>query len=533
MKKKTEQPGRLTVSRLIVRGVLGIEESTIDLGEVTVLQGHNASGKSSHLAALRAALGIDRTTLARLSHLQDGSPAEKPEVEVILVGTDHEGQNLEVQVRRRGDGSPEVRERVGDDWRPKTRPVEWLRELIDVQGANPAVLLAMKDEDLAGAILEAMPLPGYDRKAALAAAGLPEFRLPAIPTGLHPLEDLEQIEAAIAGARTEVGREERRERDAAVKLLSGLPAEAPESVADRIAQGEHAVSTLAAEIAREEEAADSAEREARAAAKSTYDAVLANAQGDFRTEAARLRREHEARAAEIRAEAERAVSADLAATEQAIHNTKEAGEATLEAATRLMDEKSVAAHAAREQARSVAEGRKRTLAEGREALAALRAQQASIDTDRHVRATADAAKKAAEAHAERVAALSRAIEALRQYKLRLASELPVKGLAVQFDDRGRKSLTLDGVPLAQVNDGRRAELVTEVAVLRGRAPADGRPYLPLVLLDGIERLDPARRAALLRSVAARGTQVIAAVVGPDALQVLRNEDALQTAGASA
>jgi len=62
-------PGRLTVSRLTVHGVLGIADSVIDLDTITVLEGENASGKSSHLKALRSALGIDRTQLGRLARV--------------------------------------------------------------------------------------------------------------------------------------------------------------------------------------------------------------------------------------------------------------------------------------------------------------------------------------------------------------------------------------------------------------------------------------------------------------------------------
>lgn len=519
----TDSPaaGRLTISRLTAKGVLGIEESTIDLDTITVLAGSNGTAKSSHLAAIRSALGIDRTSLARLARIENGTAEEAPMVEVILVGEDRE-----VLVSRKGGESPEVRERVGEDWRKVPRPVEWLRNLIDVQAANPALWLAMKDEDLAAALLEAMPLPAYSRSDAMAAAGLPDFRLPPIPAGLHPLEELEQIEAAIFSARTEVNRQERTEHDAATKLLSGLPAEAPVDASVRIERGDAEVSALAAEIARQDSEADAAERAASLDAERTRNEGEARITADFKLSAAKLRTEHEQRAAEIRAAAERRVAELAAEMETAIDAMRTRGEEGIRQFDQAWTEACVAAAQAHEKARAAIQVKRQNLQAGRELLATLRAQQSAIETDRHVRATAQEAKAKAAQHEERALVLTHALEALKRYKLKLASQLPIPGLAVQFSDGGKKSLTLDGVPLAQVNDGRRAELATEVSLLRSRPPEDGRPYLPLVLLDGIEKLDPSRRVALLREVAARGTQIIAACVVSDPMKVLRGEDAL-------
>lgn len=512
--------GRLTITRLSVRNVLGIDESVIDLDTVTVLEGANASTKSSHLKALRSALGIDRTALARLARISD-SPGEtdEPVVEVLLVG-----EGREVQVTRKGSGSPEVRERVGEDWRKVPRPVEWLRDLIDVGAANPAVWLASDDEEKARAVLAVMPLEGYDRGAALRAAGLEGFRLPPIPAGLHPLEELEQIEAAVFSGRTEVNRQERAEHDAAAKLLAGLPAEAPADVADRVQKLEGAIATGAADVARREAEDDAAEREAVAAAQNGQAALEGRVAGNFKLAAAKLRRDHDARVAEIRAEAERRIAELLAETNRAVAAQQERGEAEIESGTEAAQRQVDEAHEIRQAARVALEGGlKADVAEAREQLAALRAQQQSYETDRHVRATAAEAEAKARQHEARAAELTRGLEALKRYRLELAEQLPIRGLAVKFDDKGRKSLTLDGVPLNQVNDGRLYELATEVSLLRNRPPGDGRPFLPLVLLDGIERLDPVRRAGLLREIAARGSQVIAACVGADALRALRGK----------
>jgi hypothetical protein len=422
-----------------------------------------------------------------------------------------------------------VRERVGDDWRKVPRPVEWLRDLIDVEAANPAAWLAADDETRAAAVLAAMPLAGYSRAEAMKAAGLEGFRLPPIPAELHPLEELEQIEETVRSSRTEVNRQERAEHDAATKLLAGLPAEPPKDVAAIVAAGDREASRLADEIAREEEAADAAEREAAQAAAGALRVAQERIGGAFKLEAGRLRDDHKAQAAELRAAAERRIAELLAETESAIDALKTRGEAEIDDAQAKAQEGREAARLVREQARIAVQAKSLRLGEGREKLATLRAQQQSAETDRHVRATAHEAEAKAKEHEARARALTAGIDALRRYRLELAGTLPVKGLAVVFSETGKKSLTLEGVPLAQVNTGRLVELATEVSLLRNRPATDGRPALNLILLDGLEALDTKARSALLREIAARGSQVVAAVVGPDALRVLRGEAAVEVA----
>lgn len=500
--------GRLQIARLTVHDVLGIRDSIVDLDTITVFEGENGSTKSSHLKAIRSALGIDRTSLARLARItEDGKPADEPAVEVLLVGDDRE-----VRVTKKGDHSSEVAERVGADWRAVKRPVEWLRDLVDTQGALPALWLASDDEAKAAAVLEAMPLEGYDRAAALAAAGLEGFRLPPIPDDLHPLEELERIEDAVFSARTQVHGEERREHDAATKLLAGLPAEAPADVAGDVERLERAVSVHAAEVAQEEQAAESALKLADERITSSFKADVAKLRGAQETKQNEIRAAAEKRIAEIRAEAERRVADVKTKTDDEVAAV---GTTTQEARE--------AARATREKARAATEERKAGLARSREELATLRQQQQSIETDRHVRATAAEAEKLAREHHAKAKALTDSIEALKRYRLQLAEQLPIKGLAVKFDEKGRKSLTLDGVPLSQVNDGRLVQLATEVSLLRGARVPNGGPYLPLVLLDGLQDLSPARREALLREVASRGTQVIAAVTTGEPLKVLTSE----------
>lgn len=512
--KTQKQPGRLTVARLQVHGVLGIEDSTIDLSTITLLEGKNGSSKSSHIKALRSALGIDRTSLARLARVrEDGTPDDKPYVEVLLVGEDQE-----LRVTKKGDQSADVDYRVGGAPVPIKRPVEWLRDLVDTQGANPAVWLALDDEAKAGAVLEAMPLEGYDRAAALEAAGLQNFHLPRLADGLHPLEELEQIEAAVFASRTQVHADERREHDAATKLLADLPAQAPEDASEEVARLDAEVAELRDSIGRQTVAAENAER-----------AAVERATTTFKGEVARLRADQDKRQAEIRADADKRIAEIEAECQRRCNEVKAGVDVDVEKAGTAAQEARTAARTALDKARASIAEKEAALATKRERLVELRASQQSIETDHRLRTMAAEAEQKARGYHAKAKAFSAAIDALRRYRLELAERLPIKGLAVKFDDKGRKSLTLDGVPLSQVNDGRLAELATEVSLLRTKPPKPGQPYLPIVLLDGLERVDPAARAALLREIASRGSQVIAAVVGNDALRVLTDERAAVTA----
>ena len=493
-------PNRLRLHRLTVEGFAGIEgEQVIDFDrEVTIISGRNASNKSSLLAALRSVLGIDRQAAARRAHILPDGSTSKPRIEVVLLGTDRE-----IHIRRVADGSPEVREKNGEDWRIVPRPVEWLRDLIDVHGANPQLFLQAKDEDKAAMILEALDLPEYSRAAALREAGMESFRLPAIPEGLHPLEDLERVVDAIRTGRTEVGAQEKLERATATKLVADLPAAAPKDVAEQVKLGEGVTANLATAIAQEMEVVASKHREAEAAIKATFDRERTRLETALQVEAARLRAAAEARVAELSAERDTAIDA-----------ARTAGEAELSHAD-----------VARDLALKSINSKKATLAEGREKLAAYRAQQGGVETDRKVRGLAMEARQKADGHKKRYDELTAGIEGLNRYRLKLAGALPIKGLEVTFTDKGKAVITLDRVPIEEVNDGRLARLSNEVSALRAR-PAGDRPYLALILMDWLERIDEGARATHLRALAAGGAQIVAAVVDATPLEVRKGEAAL-------
>jgi hypothetical protein len=198
----------------------------------------------------------------------------------------------------------------------------------------------------------------------------------------------------------------------------------------------------------------------------------------------------------------------------------------LGAANEHLVEASAVAARFRAKAREEHEADRATLSERREQLAALREQQRSADLDRRTRAAAQDGKAKAAVLAEKSEALTTALDALRRYATELAGTLPIQGLEVGFDERGRRLITLDGIELGQINDGRLQEIADEVSLMRTAARGTDRPHMKLILIDWMEQIDDERRAVHLRSLADRGAQVVAAVVTTGDLKLLRGEDAL-------
>lgn len=479
----TTKSGALYVARVSVRNFGGVadEERVLDFGPgANVIAAQNGAGKTTVLDAIRCALRITRAAAAGNTHI--GSD-QKPEIVLTL-----RGEGREITVRCLGDQSPTVREVDGEDVRDIPRAVEFLRDLVDVAGADPAAFERAKPDEQAAMLLDALDFPGYDRAKALEVAGLQGFKLPAIPAGLHPLEDLEKVVAAVEDARRATGSERDREAGAAEKLLKDLPAKAPEDVAAVVVEVQRTADAIAAEVARKTEAAVGA-----------HTAAEARIRAAFEKKKGELRAAHDLKAAEIRAAAEKRITELLAETQVAIDAASTSGE-------RELDE----AEAELQKAREEVVGREKMLAEAREKLASLRAQQESLAADRRIRSLAKEAKDKAEAHDARWKELDAAIRKLKRHAAELAGSLPIKGLAVGFTEQGKRIVTLDGKPLEKLSGSELTTLSARVAALRSRQGGTQRP-LRLILLDELGRSTLSRRRALLEELAAGGAQVIAAI----------------------
>jgi hypothetical protein len=458
---------RLLIKRVSVKNVRGIGEKTIDLGQVTVVEVNNAGGKSSLMAGLRCVLGIDRTSLANLATITDketGARAEDVEMVVHLEGPD----GVEMRVSRRGKAQPKVQLKDGEDWKEQPRPIEFLRDLIDPEGANPQGLMAMKQDELATVVLEAMPLPDYSRSQALAIAGMPAVPISLrFPPGLHPLDEIALIEAHVTETRRATGNQRDLEKGQHEKLLKDLPADQPEHPGEELKRVAAQRDELHQEVA----------------------AALATVEQRLKARKDEIQSKHAVKLAALRADHDRAVAALAEDARQAA--VLAASEAQGQAAEVKAQEEDLAAYDQR--------------------LATLRERDKGWESDRRVRALASEAKAKGEEYSARYVELTEALRALNGYKVKLVEKLPVRGLDVRIDDKGKKLLLADGVPWEEVNKARQLEVCTEIAGVRAKEPENGRPYCPVVLIDDGERFDADTRRAVLKDVQARGGQVLMAV----------------------
>lgn len=107
----------MLLKRLYIRNFMGIKEQELEPGDLTVLSGENAAGKTSILKAIQAAFdGID----------DDDIRYGEEEAEVYI-------QVDDLEIRRSTEDGPEVRKGI----RELSKPATFLRELRGSFGFNP------------------------------------------------------------------------------------------------------------------------------------------------------------------------------------------------------------------------------------------------------------------------------------------------------------------------------------------------------------------------------------------------------------
>ncbi len=481
--QQTLPPRRVIFTRVMAHNVRGVDDITLDLGLVTVIEATNGSGKSSLLAGFRCCLGIDRTSLANLAKITDKATGARAEdVEMVVWGQTDDG--LEVRVSRKGSAGPKVEIKDGEDWKEQPKPVEWLRAFVDPDGANPQRLLTLKQDELATVVLEAMPLPEYSRAEALKLAG--HEKAPAglhFPPNVHPLDEIALIEAHVTETRRATGNKRDEERSKHATLMKDLPADQPEKPAEELARVSAQRDELHQEVA----------------------AALSAVESRLQARKDKIASQHAIKLAELRAEHDRAMAAIAEEARQAV--TAAQGEAETQAAEVKAQQDDLAAYDQR--------------------LAALRERDKGWESDRRVRGLADTAKLEAATYATRYEEMTEALRSLNRYKVKLVEKLPIRGLDVRLDEKGRKLLLYKGVPWDEVNESGRLTVCGEIASLRTQPPENGRAFAPLILIDRAEGLDETTRKRVAQSIADRGGQVIMAVAADVGWRTLRDVEATQ------
>lgn len=322
--KESESGVRQRVARIHIENVMGIELLDIEPGKVTVIEGANASGKTSALEAIKAAIGGGNdATLIRKG-------ADRGEVVLLL----EDGTEIRKVLRREGAAQLTIEH---PDFGQRKAPQSWLNDLADAVSVNPVAFLTADAKRQTELLLEAAAF--HVEQSAIQGALGPEvveaierlagpidFDALASWKGLQAIDHLRRI---VYDARTGVNRL-LKERESVLKdLRDAVPADPIEPEAlkarqRRLAQQlDDAQGKLDGEL-------DAARADARGREQARTDAMMAKIEelqqqiaaerAAAQTDVDTIRREMQQALDGLRSEHEQATTA--ARTEQAALNER-------------------------------------------------------------------------------------------------------------------------------------------------------------------------------------------------------------------
>ena len=355
---------------------------------------------------------------------------------------------------------------------PIRRVAEFLRSRIDSLSFNPVqFLLAPKDKRTEW-FLEMVPVEVGDDE--LRAAGVETLPPPA-------RNGLDRIAAAtklVYDARTGVNRALKEKRAAVAQLAEGV-VEAPE------------IDLATMQAARDEKVREIADVEQAAAFERQEAVKVITSERDEKIET--IRQTAEARLAELRDEIRRTE----AVRDADVQAEKDRAAALVGAAK---EAEQTAVRLATDRLRGELEAATAQLAAGQEK-AKLAAQTAKT---RELIARMTTESAALEGEAGRYSATLDNLDAL---KVRALDRLPIKDVEIRDGE-----ILVGGIPFDRVNTAARVQFVLNVAMLR-------KGSLPLVLLDGLECLDPETFEAFVKAAASCDAQFICTRVTEGPLEV--------------
>lgn len=458
----------MKVTRIDIENILGHEKLSIEPGVVTVLEGKNATGKTSVLEAIRAALrGGEDPTLLRTG-------AEKGSVKLVLEdGT----EVLRRWSRKDGEirSALDVRLQVGG--RVST-PRKVVDSLVDELGIDPLTILTCPPAKRAEYLAEVMPLT-VSREELQTALGRPVEVMKG-----SALDQIGRLRDLVFDERTGVNRSLKDKRTTAAQLRATVPAveEAAENLSDLLAEKEALASAKELKTRNLERARDARIEEHKRSRDRSIE---------------ELRETHEAKLKEIEADAERRIEAirrearaaektELEAHEGHVNGTRADADSEIGHLTDLAKDQLSEIEAEfgpRLEAVTAAVGQ----AEERSRVAAQNAE---------TRRLADRLAGEADGLEEESKQLTVTIDRLDGLKASLLERLPIKGLEI----RGGQ-VFVDGIAFERVNRARQIQIALKVAKLRA-----GK--LGLIVIDNAEALDPETFQAFEAAAAATGLQFV-------------------------
>lgn len=461
---KTE---KLRVTSLQFKDVLGAREFSMEPGAVNVISGKNASGKTTAIEAIKAAIGGGN--LANLARIGEEDEEINPEIVLVLEG-DTEQYRVEKDVKK-----TRVRKRVGDSagFEDVPSPQRWLDGLFDSRLANPIKLLNAPNKERILMLLGALDVT-LDRDALWKAMGIEKKDVGAVPEGLHPLQELALIREAVFRERTGVNRDATQKVASAEQTRRATPAVLPDG-------HEKEIEALDSEIAKSDVGIAKVREQSKHICEERTIAIQAAANADSEGERAKC----DGSAVKRRAALEIEIATEHKMIEVAIREKEQ-----------IVAQEVAKLEAARDETLESLAMDQKGVEDKRVHLAELREQAKAAIKARTLHEQAEQFDAEAEALTAMSDKLTGAIDAVDAYRRNLANDLPIPGLEVDG-----KIIKVDGIPLDQLNNQQRIDIAVKIACIRAK---DHR--LPIVWIDGAEALDPENFAALKKSLRAAGVQ---------------------------
>ncbi len=476
----------MRVNRVSIRNVLGIEELEFAPGQVTVIEGSNASCKTSILEAIRAAVGGGHD--ATLLH----NGAEQGEIVLVL----EDG----VEIQKTITGSDSTVAVVHPEFGAIKKPQTFIDKMYDALSVNPIQFLT-KGRDRLKNLLEVLPLQvAEDEVRSL----LPEPVDTAIKPGeidfsKHGLVVLNTLDKRLRDDRTGVNRAAKEKQATAKQMREALPAAAFDETdwakANANTQAKY-LELQQSTLKRQEEIKAEATRQER-----MVDADKAAENNKISLDLA-----VSLAAAKAEAEAQiKAIETRLARETEAIQK-------------RFADQLNAADQEFHQQYIQVAHNRDLVLdhlqaeyePRHKELIEKLADSKAKAETQSQAKSTLEFIQRTESDVTElqqESELYTNALQGLETFKVQLLQSLPIKGLEIREGE-----IYLDGIHLDRVNKARQIQLAIEVAKLRA-----GK--LGIVVVDDLEHLDPETFEAFAQEAAKSGLQFIVSRVSSGALRI--------------
>lgn len=488
----------MKVETIEIKDILCIEKLTITPGALTILEGKNATGKTSVLHAIRAVLsGGHDPFLIRVKDEKQFPPApsrdqcqddaeyqgaieawqekvrQPTQGEIFLHVVDEKEGKIQIRKRITAKGSSyDIRDNRG---RKITRHREYINRIFDSLSLDPIEFLEMPAKQRAALLLQLIDVKIDATDLGKIFSHLEPEDHPTDSAGLIDTEPglpvLDELEKRFREERQELNRVA-KDKDATIRQLETTVTE----IADKDWEGE--IRTL---VRDQEET------------RSTMDSQKAQATDEFTKEESR---------AEIayREQAE----ASKKRAESMIEGARKEHEANIDGYKNLRDRALKDAQANLESKREAADREFHPLIEGLadKITAARSAREEQVRQLRTREFLAETEKQRNQAQRE-ATGFSTALKEIADLRVRLIDQVPVPGLTVKDGEA-----YLDDVPFDKANDARKYQAAIHLAKLKSGE-------LGLMLLDRAEIFDSVNWELFTKIAKESGLQIVAARVSDD------------------